>query len=237
LGDIGELKKVNSPAAWTVGWLKITFDGHPMKDTVLIWDHPVVDRIRNIQRQIEHGKRFDVRGNFKKTYDMWEIGYDESLGYLPPDLTTDKVFEELKEDNNQRIIAKYRQIHDPYLYYKGETNLPISKPKYSSLRKVLYEVLSDEVIWTIRKKFNMMPESWLNAIWLKYGQNGIIQGYRGDFDLMLRHAKKIIDSFSDKNIVVTSDHGERLGERGRYSHGGKLEKVIKEVPWLEIMRR
>jgi len=68
-------------------------------------------------------------------------------------------------------------------------------------------------------------------------QKGIIKGYRGDFDLMLGHAKKIIDAFPNKNIVVTSDHGERLGERGRYSHGGKLQKVIREVPWLEIMKR
>jgi len=236
LGDIGVLSKVNSPAAWTVGWLKMTFENHPMMDTVLIWDHPVADRIRLIQKQIELGKTFDVRGNFKKTYDMWDIGYDKKLGYLPPELTTNKVFEELKENKNQRVIAKYRQIHDPYLYYKGETKLPIKKPRYSSLRKVLYEIISDEVMWTVRDKLNFMPESWLNAIWLKYGKEGIIKGYTEDFKLMLNHAKRIIDGFPNKNIVVTADHGERLGEKGRYSHGGKLEKVIKEVPWLEIRR-
>ena len=237
LGDIGELKMVNSPAAWTVGWLKITFENYPMKDTVLIWDHPVADRIRIIQKQIELGKTFDVRSNFKKTYDMWDIGYDKELGYLPPDLTTNKLFEELKENKNQRIIAKYRQIHDPYLYYKGETKLPIKKPRYSSLRKMLYEFVSDEIIWTVRKKLNLMPESWLNAMWVKRGRLGIIIGYYNDLILMLGHAKKIIDAFPDKNIIVTADHGERLGERGRYSHGGKLERIIKEVPWLEIRRK
>ena len=237
LGDIGELKMVNSPAAWTVGWLKTTFEKTALKDTILIWDHPVAERIRNLQRQIEHGKYFDVRAQFKKTIDMWELGYDKSLGYLPPDLTTNRVFKELKEDPEARLIAKYRQVHDPYLYYKGETKLPLSKPKYSSLRKVLYEIVSDEIVWTIRKKFNLLPESWLNAIWLKYGREGIIRGYTEDFKLMLNHAKKIVDSYPNKNIVITSDHGERLGEKGRYSHGGKLERIIKEVPWLEIRRR
>ena len=50
---------------------------------------------------------------------------------------------------------------------------------------------------------------------------------------MLKHVKKIIDLYPKKKIIITSDHGERLGEKGNYGHGGKKEKVLLEVPWLE----
>ena len=66
-------------------------------------------------------------------------------------------------------------------------------------------------------------------------KEGIIKGYTEDVKIALNHAKKIVDKFPDKNIIVTADHGELLGEHGRYSHVlDRYYKEIVEVPWLEI---
>ena len=51
---------------------------------------------------------------------------------------------------------------------------------------------------------------------------------------MLNYTKKIVDKFPEKRVVITSDHGERLGEGGDYGHSGQRDKIIIEVPWLEI---
>ena len=53
----------------------------------------------------------------------------------------------------------------------------------------------------------------------------------------LKYIKIIIEKYKGKNILIIADHGERLGEKGNYGHGGKRHKEVVEVPWFEIRRR
>jgi len=229
----GKLLKTESLAAWTMGWLTETFKGN-YDDVVLVWDEMITDKVRDITKQLKYGKEFDATKHFNKIVDAWTANHDKDFGLIHPKETTREAFKAIKENPNSRIIVKYYQVHYPYVYYtkviKSDTNIP----KYTSLRKVLYHFISDEIIWTVKDKLNFRPEGWQAQLWLKYGKKGIILGYVQDLKLVLTYCKQIIDAYPNKKIIITADHGERLGEKGRYSHGGKRDRLIKEIPWFEV---
>jgi len=55
-----------------------------------------------------------------------------------------------------------------------------------------------------------------------------------------------MQKFPRKKIIITSDHGELLGEEGTYGHSNepidkifnnffpKRKKLLQEVPWLKV---
>ena len=73
----------------------------------------------------------------------------------------------------------------------------------------------------------------LAELWLRHGHEGIIKGYTEDLKLALKCCKQVIENLPDKKIVITSDHGSLLGEKGRYGHGGRKYKELLEVPWFQ----
>jgi len=251
LGDIGKLQKTISPANWTLGWYIEVFEGREMKDTILISSNecvnskgPMEQPIHDLSRRIKYRKKFDGTKHFKKIIDAWDLGYDKGRGLVLPDYVTNEV---IKNAKNNRVIAKYWQAHDPFMCYTKEVN-PVDADnlivknkqayRFTNLKKVVSTVLNDETQWKLRKLLRLMPSGGLAELWIKYGKEGIVHGYTEDVKIALTHIKKIIDKFPDKNIIVTSDHGEMLGEHGRYSHVlDRYYKEIKEVPWLEINAR
>ena len=58
--------------------------------------------------------------------------------------------------------------------------------------------------------------------------------YIGNLRYVLHYVKEIEQQNPEKKIVITADHGECLGENGKYGHKGKKGKEISDVPWLEI---
>jgi hypothetical protein len=65
------------------------------------------------------------------------------------------------------------------------------------------------------------------------------QAYRENLELVLDDVARLFDIFDGK-IVLTSDHGEMLGERGgllptrKYGHPPSIPAPkLREVPWFE----
>jgi len=254
LGDIGKLQKTISPANWTLGWYIEVFGGREMKDTILISSNecvnskgPMTQPIHDLSRRFKYKEKFDGPKCFEKIIDAWDYGYDKVRGLVLPDYVTDNVIKEVKENPNSRVMAKYWQAHDPFYCYVKEVNPVdadnlITKNKqayrFTNLKKIVSTILNDESQWKLRKFLRLNPSGGLAELWIKYGKEGIINGYTEDVKVALENCKKIIDTFPEKNIVVTADHGEMLGEHGRYSHVlDRYYKEIKEVPWLEINAR
>jgi len=248
LGDMGKLQKVISPANWTLGWYIEIFENRPV-DAVLISSNecvnskgPMEQPIHDLSRRLKYRKKFDARNHFKKIIDAWDLGYDKVRGLVLPDFVTNQVIKEAKKGN--RVLAKYWQAHDPFMCYTKEVN-PVDAEnliiknkqayRFTNLKKIVSQFINDETQWKLRKLLGLMPSGGLAELWIKYGKEGIIKGYTEDVKIALTHAKKIIDTFPKKNIIVTADHGELLGEHGRYSHVlDRYYKEIVEVPWLEI---
>jgi len=230
----GGLQKTTSSTTFTFGWIMDNFgEGF---DATFICTEPIKDSIHDVSNKIKHGNTIDVTKYFRWVLDVYSTGWVKP-GLIYPEAVNQALRHHL-DNSGHRVIVKYIQIHDPYIYWlkKGFVGNGYKQLIKGNWRKLLYEVISDETYWTVCKKFGVPPENWLNDLWLKHGNGGIVKGYCEDLLMMMRYCKGIIDDYPDRNIVITSDHGERLGEYGRYSHGGKRTTVIKEVPWFEVKR-
>ena len=77
----------------------------------------------------------------------------------------------------------------------------------------------------------------MDAIRRKYGVNGLRKAYRENLRIVLEHVAELCDELlrhkPSARIVIASDHGELLGENGKYSHGIKDPYTL-EVPWLRV---
>ena len=69
----------------------------------------------------------------------------------------------------------------------------------------------------------------------KYGDNKLKEAYEENLRFVLKYVKEIVEFIPSGKIVITSDHGELLGEEGKYGHPGNFRHPkLLEVPWLEI---
>jgi len=92
-------------------------------------------------------------------------------------------------------------------------------------------------LWELREWLGLPPASPMDAVRRKYGVNGLRKAYRENLRIVLEHVAKLCAELlhhkPSARIVITSDHGELLGENGKYSHGID-EPYTLEVPWLRV---
>lgn len=83
---------------------------------------------------------------------------------------------------------------------------------------------------------NHLGESDVTTVWAEIMKGNIDhdrvkEGYRQNLSLVLNHVDELVNSL-DGRIVITSDHGEMLGELGLYGHGfpDTRAKPLRKVP-------
>jgi len=102
-----------------------------------------------------------------------------------------------------------------------------------------------ESTWELRDKMRLPPISPMDVVRRNYGKNGLIEAYKENLRIVLDYVAKLCRKLSG-NIVITSDHGELLGEEGAYEHPNgpidkifnnlfsKRKKILQEIPWLKV---
>ena len=89
-------------------------------------------------------------------------------------------------------------------------------------------------LWKIREFLNLPATSPLEAVRRKVGDVGLREAYADNLRFVLRYVAKIVEDLPGVTIV-TSDHGERLGEGKRYSHPpGLFDPLLIEIPWFKV---
>jgi len=244
---MGKLQLAESPATWTGSWFAEIFYGEILKDTVFVSSHkwinskgPSDEQVRIFSERLKYGKMMrdlDATKIFKDIVDVWEFGYDEEIRSISPEIMTDETIKAIENYPDSRVISKYYQIHDPYLYHSDDLPAKVKKISFENFQNFIGTVISDEILCKLREMTGRLPVNALSYYYLKYGKEGVIKGYTEDLKIILTLLKRIVDKYPDKKIVITSDHGERLGEGGDFGHSGQRDKVIIEVPWFEIPSR
>lgn len=88
--------------------------------------------------------------------------------------------------------------------------------------------------WKLREVFDLPPVSPLDAARREIGVSGLRKAYLENLKLVLSHASDLAQNLSGTS-VITSSHGERLGERGCFEHPyGVSDPFLLEVPWFII---
>jgi len=90
--------------------------------------------------------------------------------------------------------------------------------------------------WQLRELLKLPPASPMDAVRRAFGNKGLRQAYRENLEIVLSHVAELCNELPGK-ILITSDHGELLGEGGLYSHPcGCRHPLLVEVPYFEVKK-
>jgi len=239
----GKLRKKISVATRTGEWLKKTFT-EKYDDIIYVSGYPGVNSKGLGKENGFNSKRFF------KVVDVWDYGFDEALQIIHP-VEINKAFFKYKIlYPDKRFIIHYMQPHSPYVgveqKYRPKNRKPTKgkEKKPSNMSKRLRRLIYHNLMKTTR-----LPNSWiwrisgilgiespLASLYLDKGWKGFREAYKDNLRFVLPHVKKVCENTKGK-IVISADHGERLGEKGMFGHGGSRDKVVIEIPWFEVINK
>ncbi|KXA97202.1 hypothetical protein AKJ38_01755 [candidate division MSBL1 archaeon SCGC-AAA259I14] len=106
----GNLRKVVSEGVGTPSWLRNTFRDKQLKNTTYISANP---HINSLNVEITEG--FIATNHFHKIVDVWDFGWDDDVGGVPPAKVTKNLRHSLAKNPRNKFIAHFNQPHIPYL--------------------------------------------------------------------------------------------------------------------------
>jgi len=247
----GNVKKAISPAIHTMDWLNKVFPNY-YDNIVYISANPYINS--KIEVTDPDGNKYKGKKHFFKIIDVWKWGWDSKLGTVPPGEVNKAVVKVKDNYRNKRFIVHYIQPHAPYISKNYAPYIPAmksveetwtirqsgSRMKKTNInirtlgRKVIQGVFGLEVAWKIGKLLNLPIDSQVGAIGYNEGIKGLRRAYKENLEVVLESVAELLEHVSG-TILITADHGEYLGENGRYGHGLVPRRPpIVEVPWLII---
>lgn len=141
--------------------------------------------------------------------EVWRYAFDEELRTIPADAMTDRAIAVGRKRQPDRQIVHYMQPHHPFVTNPMDKGLP-------------------------RREFGATP--WDN-VWhkLRKGKvdhDSVWESYLDNLRYVLRHVSILLDNVDADRAVITSDHGNLLGEFGLYAHPDYVPlPALKRVPW------
>lgn len=218
----GTLERRISKASWTPKFLELNFENRDLSDTVYVTGNPIYTADRWYDG--------DITSSFYEIVDVWKDEWDESLDTVPPAAMAEATLEAYANYPNKRIISHFVQPHLPFI---GEFGSQIDQAGMRGRDVALgndpFE--DDEDAGT---------QVWEAAKEGKIAREDLRRAYRENLELTMPHVETLVEAF-DEPTVVTSDHGNYLGERlfpipvRQFGHpGGAVSPEIRAVPWLTI---
>lgn len=235
----GMLKKAVSPAfdgkgAPTSVWYRNVFDGE-YEDIIHVSSHPRV----NSMMEVEGYEGFK---HFGRVVDLWDSGWDDEYGTVLPETVTERGAKTVRENEQKRFVFHYMQPHTPYLSLcPPETKKkrePSSRMSFTRrLRnfavKEARKLIGDKRAVDMMDLLNLPPLSPMDDALRKVGEDGVKKAYKKNLLRALDCVEELLEKLNGKT-VITADHGELLGERGRYGHEFEGCVELEEVPWFEV---
>ena len=248
----GNLERRDSAGSSTVDWRDKALTGRH-DDVVYISSNPYINSAMPV-------KGYKGSDHFAHVYDVWSGSWDEERGTVLPASVTGAALLALRDHPGKRQIVHYLQPHAPYLSLdmdsagfpvpdlpgdrvltgvddKGEKGVRAALLKLLSAICYKTGILGDNPVWKLRQWLGMEPASPMDAVRRKYGDPGLRTAYRENLRMVLKEVQELVRYLAGR-IIITSDHGELLGEKGRYSHfGGSDDPLLTGVPWLVIDKK
>jgi hypothetical protein len=245
----GTLRLVTSCGSNTAEWRDRNFTGF-YPDVVYVSANPYI----NSKHMVRGGF---VGDRFHKVVDVWDSHWNAGLGTVHPSSVNESALRRLRLDPGRRLIVHYLQPHCPYIgaqprgtgyappapgsrtvlnEMQGSTNAGwlMGLAMSASRTPPFNRLLTESRLWWVGRALRSEPMTPMEAYWRLHGPGGLREAYKRNLALVLGYVSELVSELSG-TVVVTSDHGELLGERGRYSHGyGREEPELLTVPWLTL---
>lgn len=154
---------------------------------------------------------------FYKRASLIESEWNETAGTVPPDRVVERTIASHESHPNKRIISHFMQPHYPFL----DSSL-------SSLGHI-NTVESEDDPWSQLNIWGMFAD---------ISRDEVISAYQKNHEIAAQAASKLATRLDGKT-VITADHANLIGERGRpvpvrmYGHPPNFYKTeLIRVPWI-----
>jgi hypothetical protein len=199
----GELHEAWSPACHTYGWVRRSLMGHYPNITV-IGGHPLF----NSKGVPVHGWTATKHFSPENIIDVWDFGYSDDLGTIDPNIVVEAA---LEHADQEKLLIWFLQPHCPYV---GRTKLTKFHPyARGDLNKDLQYWMTEQ-----------LEQGRITAdyLWVVHRDNMLAA---------FEATKKLGEAFSD-DVIITADHGELLGEDGKFFHPSNETEnpILRTVP-------
>ncbi|PTD94182.1 hypothetical protein C9439_03805 [archaeon SCG-AAA382B04] len=229
----GKLHKVKPNSNDTPTWLKKTFD-RKHDDIIYVSANPFIN-----SKSVETVKGFDASNIFFDVIDVWEKGWKEDDKTVPPQEMRKEIIKANEKYKNKKIIGHFMQPHTPYLSL-GPVDGGISRSKKATLKKQKINVLNNikssmAQALKLRKLYSKLihilgiNKNQVGKVAERYGVDGLRKAYKENLEIALKEIK-IMLKYLNGDIVISSDHGEWLGENNKFGHARM------KLPWLEVKK-
>jgi hypothetical protein len=233
INDIeGELDYRISTGSSSSEWFKSNFVGDTYHDSVYISGNAPAMNLMEDQDPLFHAF-YPVR--IRPINEVDELGRERGIDPRFPDdssavLPEDVVTESLRAHEmhpQKRLIIHFMQPHLPYIGSKGYE---------------IFEMIGDDDSFQLEGRWGTSSLKVFKAARTeKYDitNTDIRDAYRENLEIVLEYAKDLIEKLDGKT-VISSDHGEMLGEHvpligEQYSHpNGLATEKLRKVPWLAV---
>ncbi|EMA30468.1 hypothetical protein [Haloarcula japonica] len=149
--------------------------------------------------------------DFSVLEEVWKSAWTDP-GTVPPEAITDETIRIMRETDHDYVIAHYMQPHCPFL----------SKPKLSRGKELDKFGNQD---W--RDVWEQLEDGDLN-------RNEVWEGYRDNLHYGLDEVEELLRNVDADKVIITSDHGNAVGEWTVYGHPPDLPLTcLRSVPWIE----
>jgi hypothetical protein len=137
--------------------------------------------------------------------DVWEYGHDSDLRTVPAGPVTNAAIRAFRTVDADRFVVHYVQPHAPFVHCVGR----YGGDKVGNERTNVWELLERREV----------------------DEDDVWEDYEANLRYVLDDVQTLIENATGR-VVVTSDHGNALGEWGLYGHPIHHPfPVLRKVPW------
>jgi hypothetical protein len=214
----GELTKMISVGSMTLEWFKNTFslnggrEARDCEDIVYIAGNPMISAPLMWHQEVNF--------RFAHLEDAWRDGWSVELQTVPPEPVINAYLRLRDQYPGKRFILHFLQPHVPYIgktrfaaQFAARATTPIGPNGLFVDVPSLHDDIVQKGVATVAQ---------------------LQEAYEDNLRLVLGAIAGVLPKVSGR-AVVTADHGEMLGEYGKFDHpGGTYLPQLIEVPWLEV---
>ena len=251
----GDLEKRWSVGSSTPEWAYRTLTGE--HDFAYFSGNPFINSLGIPLNELKWGASCDYEwtatDHLGTVVDVWQEGWDDSLGTVPPDSLTESFHDHAEAvERHERTVLHYMQPHAPFLgrgdgkklttIRKGikkqgdddaEDSGGLLSPIGERLRPKVESALEGS---SLAMKAGMMLELDTASILTDGTRDTVMQYHEENLRIALESVTELVEEL-DGDVVVTADHGEAFGEQGIWEHHIETHiPPLVEVPWLELPR-
>ncbi|MFB1066324.1 hypothetical protein [Natrinema sp. H-ect4] len=203
------------------------------------------------------GRQYRPSEHLREIIPVWDTDWSPTLGVAPASAVTEKALWRAQTQDNTRLVVHYMQPHSPFI---GDRQiLPWGLDKSMSERinpkeaiqstgefNGTQEQLPDEIGLEEIQEYNLgakelesmgmtLPSETIKSR-VESGDISVKElqaAYRDNLRYVLAEVKRLVNRV-ECPVVVTADHGECLGENGRFFHPDIPIPTLRKVPWFRV---